>query len=352
MSSHRPTDARGLRDPDLIGAEAAMRRAALRARLRAERVARSDAMPRQDGLAGMRASGPAQAVDRDPGVLTFSQAQSYEELPKPLALEELPREARMRVWNSLHSFIWEEVWLDPDGIPRFDANPWPAILFSVHTDHFVRAVDDWPDDRYYFLKPTDLRSDLEELPFNKAFDLIQFILRHPKCPRSLVGEMKKVFADSQLAYTIDEGPPPTIVPAVTREEGTMIVESLRVLRAGSLEGSVAHLHKASEGINMGDWAGSIRESIHAVEAVARQLDPAARTLGQALKPLRADRTLHPALRAGLEKLYGYTCDEQGVRHALLEEDQSNVSVDEAVFMLGACASFASYLWRKQASGVS
>ena len=55
---------------------------------------------------------------------------------------------------------------------------------------------------------------------------------------------------------------------------------------------------------------------------------------------------HPALHQGLEKLYGYTSDEQGVRHSLLDQGQSNVGQDEAVFMLGACASFASYLWRK------
>ena len=55
---------------------------------------------------------------------------------------------------------------------------------------------------------------------------------------------------------------------------------------------------------------------------------------------------HPALNEGFEKLYGYTSNEQGVRHALLDQGQSNVGQDEAVFMLGACASFASYLWRK------
>ena len=52
------------------------------------------------------------------------------------------------------------------------------------------------------------------------------------------------------------------------------------------------------------------------------------------------------MHQGLEKLYGYTSDEQGVRHSLLDQGQSNVGQDEAVFMLGACASFASYLWRK------
>ena len=36
--------------------------------------------------------------------------------------------------------------------------------------------------------------------------------------------------------------------------------------------------------------------------------------------------------------YGYTNDEQGIRHALLNKDAAEVGLDEALFMFGACAS--------------
>ncbi len=52
----------------------------------------------------------------------------------------------------------------------------------------------------------------------------------------------------------------------------------------------------------------------------------------------------------MDKLYGYTSDEQGVRHALLDQEKSRAGMDEAVYMPGACASFASFLWRKHKSG--
>ena len=42
-------------------------------------------------------------------------------------------------------------------------------------------------------------------------------------------------------------------------------------------------------------------------------------------------------------MYGYTNDENGIRHALLEEGAAAVDLDDAVFMFGACASFAAYL---------
>jgi len=62
--------------------------------------------------------------------------------------------------------------------------------------------------------------------------------------------------------------------------------------------------------------------------------------------LEKEGKLHPALKEAFIKLYGYTCDEPGIRHALLDRETARVGIDEAVFMFGACASFASYLRRK------
>jgi hypothetical protein len=39
----------------------------------------------------------------------------------------------------------------------------------------------------------------------------------------------------------------------------------------------------------------------------------------------------------------YTSDEEGVRHALVFGDEAQVDEADALFMLGACASFVSYL---------
>ena len=95
----------------------------------------------------------------------------------------------------------------------------------------------------------------------------------------------------------------------------------------------------------------MRESIHAVESVARQLAPgSSKSLKQALNSLEDSGRLHHALRDAIDKLYGYTSDEEGIRHPLIENATSPVGQDEAVFMLGACASFASYLWRRHQAG--
>ncbi len=40
------------------------------------------------------------------------------------------------------------------------------------------------------------------------------------------------------------------------------------------------------------------------------------------------------------KLYGYSSDEDGIRHAILEEKE--IGFDEAKFMLVACSGFVNY----------
>jgi hypothetical protein len=89
------------------------------------------------------------------------------------------------------------------------------------------------------------------------------------------------------------------------------------------------------------YRNSIKESISAVEAMCKLAahDDKA-TLGQVLPKMG----LHPALRDGFNKLYGYTNDADGIRHALLEE--STLTFDDAKFMLVACAAFINYLKAK------
>lgn len=163
--------------------------------------------------------------------------------------------------------------------------------------------------------------------------------------------MKIAFERCRLAYTITEDQPVTIIPAVTKAEGELIVASLNELNTAGLTGSASHLRKSAECIKRSEWADSIRESIHAIESVARQIAPKkSHTLAQALKSIDNDGSLHPALIEACKRLYGYTSDEHGIRHALLDRKDSKAGGDEALFMLGACASFASYLWRKHAGG--
>ena len=282
--------------------------------------------------------------------LSFSQAQGYEAIPGPLRLKELPEAARTRIWNVLFAHLDESKAVGSGGQWWIDGN-WKDMLRAVHAGFHGLALDEWSPNFRWACE--GLREYIEKRPFNKVFDLLQFVLRHHLCPHAFIRQMQWTFAECRLAYTIDAAQPPTILPAATPEEGNAVVGALQTLREAGLGGSAAHLRAAGEHIRAGDWAGSVRESIHAVESVARQLDPgAAKTLGPALASLSGRGALHPALKTAFSKLYGYTSDEQGIRHALRDQTDAQVDRDEAVFMLGACAAFASYLGRKHAAGAS
>ena len=101
-----------------------------------------------------------------------------------------------------------------------------------------------------------------------------------------------------------------------------------------------------------DYRNSIKESISAVEATCKAINASQKgDLNQALEAISTKVGIHSALKQSLTKLYAYTSDEKGIRHALM--DQPNVSFEDAKFMLVSCAAFTSYLRAKAAkAGIS
>lgn len=274
--------------------------------------------------------------------LTFSQAQGLEDLPQPLALGKVPSQARNLIWDAFWSTTAHYA-----SMYRIEGQ-WVAVLRDTHVRFFLRPVDEFPSD-LTTIRDIYKHFILDAAPYNKLFDLLQHLMRQDDCPPQFIARIRAAFTESRLAYTIDTDGPPTILPTATPEEGEALRSALVQLSEAGFSGAREHLRKAGELINGGDWRGSIRESIHAVESVARRLDPrAAKTLGPAIDRLKNEHGIHPALARACKKLYGYTSDEDGIRHAALEDD-TPVDQAEAVFLLGACASFVSYLVQKQPS---
>ena len=92
-----------------------------------------------------------------------------------------------------------------------------------------------------------------------------------------------------------------------------------------------------------DFRNSIKESISAVEALCRLITGDSKTtLGQALKKLDASGvSIHAALKDAWLKIYGYTSDQGGIRHALADDKDPDFAA--AKYMLVSCSAFTSYL---------
>jgi hypothetical protein len=87
---------------------------------------------------------------------------------------------------------------------------------------------------------------------------------------------------------------------------------------------------------LSDGDGSDTVSTHLKAALSLMSDR------KALKKLEAEGILiHEAQRGAFDKLYGYTSDAGGIRHALLED--SSLDYEDAKFMLVACSAFVNLL---------
>jgi hypothetical protein len=62
--------------------------------------------------------------------------------------------------------------------------------------------------------------------------------------------------------------------------------------------------------------------------------------------LEQKSNIHGALKKGFLALYDFTSDEQGIRHPLLDKEAPAVDEADAMFMIGACSAFLSYLTNK------
>ena len=282
-----------------------------------------------------------------PGHLTFSQRYGYEPLPEPMRLEEIAEDVRREIWNAIRERLLKYRQYNPS-TRRYSLNLNGRRFSERVLGKLKRVPEDEIDTKiqnvWNTLRETALLGD-----FNRVLDLVEIIVND----RGTIDEMKERLGelfDQSGAYRLDvDTQPYRFFPQASREQGEAAKRSIETLRKSGMEGAVAHLRGAAEHINLQQYADSIADSIRAVESVARVIDPkASRTLTPALKSLERDGLIrHPALREGFSKLYGYTNDEQGIRHALLARDGPDAGLDEAMFMFGACASFAAYLASKR-----
>lgn len=112
-----------------------------------------------------------------------------------------------------------------------------------------------------------------------------------------------------------------------------------------------HIQKALNlyaDIQVPDYENSVKESISAVEAICciiTGLSGANATLGKTIKKLK-DKGLHihPAMEQAFSSLYGYTSDEEGIRHGGI--DIKNAPAEDAKYMLVSCSAFVNYLIEK------
>ena len=172
-------------------------------------------------------------------------------------------------------------------------DPWDAILREHHTVCLESPIDEFSVSGRAHLE--QLKAIFLTAPYNQVFDFIQVALRYSRVLPKFPDDVESVLSRCMCAYTVVEDGP-RIVPIALPEQRESIQKAFQVLKTGPFEGAQSHLRQSADYINNGDLAGSVRESIHAVESVAKRLDAkAGKTLDPALDALSQKVLLHPAL---------------------------------------------------------
>ncbi len=271
----------------------------------------------------------------------FSQRYGYSSIERAFQREAVDEPLRTKLWNALKLTIWDHYqrgrvpWVaDPEISDRID-----QMIERLWIDFFCKDLDSLPKfDRqhgkssYQILKESfftcewfevydfmeAISQDQSKLLNEQVRQLINGILEEQNAAYRFVGEEIVEITDQQEIRAIEEGLAHPEKPVRTHLETALRMLSDR---------------------ESPDYRNSIKESISAVEAACRLVsgDPSA-TLGDALKKVN---NLHPALSRAFNLLYGYTSDESGIRHSLI--DEPNVTYADAKFMLVACSAFVSYL---------
>jgi hypothetical protein len=272
----------------------------------------------------------------DQPYIPFSQRTGLEPIPPQLKLGEVSADLRRLLDYYISLEIDRETGSNYER--SYFRNHWERVATDLHVLFFNQAADTFED------SPNNLKKALKVLiqkaSIGRLFDLVEFFVQHPRCSNELKDELAGAFARARAAYRIVDG---QIIGIGTEEQASAFGRAVADAEAKNAGAARKHLIAAGLSLRNSDWAGSVRESIHAVEAMALRLAPGTTTLGPALATLEKQGHLHGSLKAAFGSLYGYSSNEEGIRHALVFKEEAQVDEADALFMLGACASFVSYL---------
>jgi hypothetical protein len=182
-------------------------------------------------------------------------------------------ELRARLWAIFHQNL-----INAGGDGEL-SGPFAQVLYDLHVQRFCRAADEFSPFGYAWVsqfKPVFMDGN-----YIQIFGLVQWVLRHPTVqPYGVLPTgVDEALRASRAAYALFDRD--TIIPVGSDTERETLARAFADVAASEFHGARAHLRNAGSELTAGNYAASIRESIHAVEAVARVLEPGAQTLGPA-----------------------------------------------------------------------
>lgn len=274
--------------------------------------------------------------------LSFSQRMGLTPKEFPLQVDSLDDATRMDIWNAFYQ--------------SFDSLNRPGHIWSMVSSNRVFCETVWANFfKNDLSKLYDSRKLVEQIraccitdKWYMVLDLCEFVIQIPTEESKKFGKnVNMVFKNDNVTYRVIG----TEISPITDDQEIQAIKTAMAL-PDKLSGARTHISTALQLLSdrkNPDYRNSIKESISAVEAICMVLvgDESA-SLGKALKHLEDNGIkIHPSLKSGFSSIYGYTSDQGGIRHAMIEEG-TVVTQEDALFMLVSCSAFCHYLQQKGA----
>lgn len=268
---------------------------------------------------------------------SFSERYGHREVRTVIQHESLDDSARVALWNVVYFFV-ENMQADY----RFAAtSPDKDLAVFFWADHLKKPLDEFPSQGAVWLL---LKGQILEGEWFNIFDVAERFasgLQIMNNKDTFIESFNHELEEHLVGYRFING---SITPIDSAEEASAISEALSAAASTPLAGVRHHLANAIEKLadrSSPDYPNSVKESISAVEAMLEILTKDG-VLSKALRKLNlVGITVHPALLDAWIKMYGWTSDENGVRHSAAAPP----TVDQATakYMLVTCSGFVSWL---------
>ena len=278
----------------------------------------------------------------------FSEQQNIKKHHPILQVDDFDDESRIQISNELFKLL-NIVFGDRVGYlfgPNINYNLSDAFCRDMLNDVFCERNTVARGYQYDWLKVFEkIHETIMQATYNEVLDLVQYAClwvesRLFREKGEVFNSLNAIFEKENIGYRFIGR---KITPITDKQEMSAIEDACN----SSIDGCRKQIQKAVAFLadrQNPDYKNCIKESISAVESICQVIvgDEKA-TLGDALKKLEDNGVqIHGALKEGFKKLYGYTSDQGGIRHAegMFE---SNVTFEEAKFMLVSCSAFINYL---------
>jgi AbiJ N-terminal domain 4 len=279
----------------------------------------------------------------------FSERYGHVPVRSVLQVDDIDPSLRNRLWNITRTaFFYDAPTFKGAAMDILSSHNRPHDLFADIWHNFFKEPVDTVGISY-FNALNNVRKHFMECHWYEVYDFLEF-LSDPPPNNTFFNMINEVLKEEMSGYRFVSG---RIAKITSEQEIAAIEEALSV--PDSLKPVREHLNQSLALLSdrkVPDYRNSIKESISAVESLSKIiLKQAKGTLGLVLNEVEKKVKLHAVLKEAFQKLYGYTSDAQGIRHALM--DEPTLDFEDAKFMLVSCSAFVNYLVVKaQKAGIT